>query len=344
MVGILLINLGTPEAPTPEAVRAYLKEFLWDPRVVEIPRLVWWPILNFLVLPRRSKASAARYEKIWTRDGSPLAIYTQKNAVLLRGYLGERLATPVVVDYAMRYGKPSISERIQALAGQGCERILLLPLYPQYAGSTTASALDAAAGALARLRPHPEARQVAEFHADPGYIEALAQSARDFWMKRGWPTVLVMSFHGVPRRTIERGEPYEKQCLETARLLAEALELAPAQYRVSFQSRFGAAKWLTPYTAQVLKELGRAGTECVDVICPGFICDCLETLEEIAIEGQALFLEAGGGDFRYIPCLNDSHEWLAALADLAERQMEGWVEPRPPTPRRGLTGIPGAHS
>ena len=324
-------------------MRAYLKEFLWDPRVVEIPRALWWPILTFFVLPRRSKVSAARYERIWTRDGSPLAIYTQKNALLLRGYLGERLATPVVVEYAMRYGKPSIRDRISALVGQGCERIVLVPLYPQYAGSTTGTALDAAASALARLRKHPEVRQVESFHDDAGYIAALRQSVLDFWMKRGRPSILVMSFHGVPRRTIERGDPYEKECLETARLLAEALALAPAQYRISFQSRFGAAKWLTPYTADVLTELGRAQTECVDVICPGFICDCLETLEEIAIEGKNLFLDAGGHEFRYIPCLDDRHEWIAALADLVERELGDWVERRPPTPRPGLHGIPGAH-
>jgi len=341
VVGVLLINLGTPQAPTPQAVRAYLKEFLSDPRVVELPRIVWWPILNLLVLPRRSKASAARYQQIWTRDGSPLAVYTQKNALLLHGYLGERLRTALVVDYAMRYGSPPISERIETLIAQGCERILLLPLYPQYAGSTTATAFDAASSALARTRKAPEIRRIADFHDDSGYIRALESSVRDFWMKRGRPSVLVMSFHGVPRRTVERGDPYERHCRATARLLAEALGLAPDAFRVTFQSRFGAAEWLKPYTAEVLTELGRAKTACVDVICPGFICDCLETLEEIAIEGKALFLAAGGREFRYIPCLNDRHEWIAALTDLAERHLREWVEPRPARP---APPYPGAHA
>jgi ferrochelatase len=344
-VAILLINLGTPDAPTPDAVRSYLKEFLSDPRVVEIPRVVWWPILNLIVLRTRPKASAARYEQIWTREGSPLRVYTERQTNLLQGYLGERFRTPIAVDYAMRYGRPSIAERLAALKARGCDRILLLPLYPQYSASTTATAFDAAFGALARLRDQPEIRTVRDFHDEPGYIAALEASVRDYW-RRGRPEVLVMSFHGVPRRAIERGDPYHAQCLTTAERLAAALGLAPSQYRATFQSRFGRAEWLQPYTAAVLAELGREKRASVDVVCPGFVCDCLETLEEIAIEGRAIFTAAGGGELRYIPALNDRHEWIRALTDIAVRNIAGWVEPPQASPEaenrsfRGLsTGL-----
>lgn len=330
--GILLVNLGTPEAPTPQAVRAYLREFLSDPRVVEIPRLLWWPILNLFVLTTRPKASAARYAQVWTREGSPLKVYTARQAALLRGYLGERSKAPLVVDYAMRYGKPSIGEKLDLLKAQGCDRILLVPLYPQYSGSTSASALDAVYAALARMRNQPAIRTVRDFHDDAGYVAALEHSVREYWQKHGRPDMLVMSFHGVPRRTADLGDPYERQCRTTARLLAQALGLDEHQYRLAFQSRFGRAEWLKPYTAQVLTELGRGKTGRVDVLCPGFIADCLETLEEIAIEAKALYLEAGGRELRYIPCLNDRHEWIRALTDIAARNMLGWIggpaEPR----------------
>jgi ferrochelatase len=323
--GVLLINLGTPEAPTPEATRTYLREFLADPRVVEIPRALWWPILHFVILPRRPKVSAARYAQIWTSDGSPLRYHTEQQAKLLKGYLGERVRTPLVIDYAMRYGKPSIAEKIEALKAQGCTEILLLPLYPQYAASTTATAFDAAYAALAKMRDQPALRTVRDFHDDPGYIEALAAGVRDFWSKRGRPETLLMSFHGIPERSVRQGDPYETQCQRTAALLAEALNLTLDKYLVTFQSRFGRARWLQPYTAEVLRELGRKKTETLDVICPGFTGDCLETLEEIAIEGKSLFLQAGGKDFRYIPCLNERHEWLDALCNLTVRQLAGWL-------------------
>jgi ferrochelatase len=326
-VGVLLINLGTPEAPTPEAVRTYLKEFLSDPRVVEIPRALWWPILNFFILPTRPKASAARYAKVWTRDGSPLKVYTERQTTLLQGYLGERLRASLTIDYAMRYGRPSIRERLAALKDRGCERILILPLYPQYAASTTATALDKVLETVAGMRDQPAIRTVRDFHDDPGYIAALAASVRDCWMKRGEPEMLVMSFHGIPRRSTDLGDPYHAQCLATGRLLAAALGLAESRYRIAFQSRFGRAEWLKPYTAEVLAELGRAGAAPVDVICPGFVADCLETLEEIAIEGRQIYAEAGGRELRYIPCLNDRHEWIAALTDLTARNLLGWIEP-----------------
>jgi ferrochelatase len=332
-VGVLLVNLGTPDAPTPEAVRRYLKEFLSDPRVVEIPRAIWWPILNLFVLRKRPRESAARYQQIWLREGSPLRVYTERQTNLVQGYLGDRLKAPLAIDYAMRYGTPSIPDKLGALAARGCERILLLPLYPQYSASTTATAFDAAYGALSKARNQPALRGVRDFHDEPGYIEALAASIRDHWMKRGRPEVLVMSFHGVPQRTVELGDPYSDQCRTTGRLVAEALGLAESQYRITFQSRFGRAEWLKPYTAEVLAELGRRKAGPVDVVCPGFVCDCLETLEEIAIEGRDIYTRAGGRDFRYIPCLNDRHEWIAALTDIAARNLLGWVEPPPPDPR-----------
>ena len=323
--GVLLINLGTPEAPTPKAVRRYLKQFLSDRRVVEIPRVVWLPILYLFVLTRRPKKSAARYAQIWTPEGSPLKVYTERQTVLLRGYLGDRLRAPLLVDYAMRYGAPSIPEKLDAMKADGCERILLFPLYPQYSSSTTATAFDEAFRALSRMRNQPEVRTVRHFHDDAGYIRALEASVRDYWGKRGRTDVLVMSFHGVPRRTLELGDPYHCECQKTGRLLAEALGLQPAQCRVTFQSRFGPAEWLKPYTTVVLAELGRQKLAHVDVICPGFTADCLETLEEIAIEGKAIFASAGGGELRYIPCLNDRHEWIAALTDLVERNLQDWM-------------------
>jgi protoporphyrin/coproporphyrin ferrochelatase len=322
---VLLVNLGSPDAPTPPAVRAYLKQFLSDPRVVEIPRFVWWPILYLFVLTTRPKASAKRYGQIWAPEGSPLKVYTERQATLLRGYLGERLRAPVEVDYAMRYGKPPIAEKLKALKEQGCDRILLLPLYPQYSASTTATAFDEAFRTLSRMRNQPEIRTVREFHDDPGYIRALAHTIREYWAKHGRPEILVMSFHGVPRRTVTLGDPYESQCKRTGHLLAEALGLSQEQYRITFQSRFGRAEWLQPYTADVLTDLGRRKTERVDVVCPGFTADCLETLEEIALEVRGLFVTAGGREFRYIPCLNDQHEWIAALADLTERHLAGWL-------------------
>jgi ferrochelatase len=289
--------------------------------------VLWWPILYLFVLTRRPKVSAARYRQIWTREGSPLRVYTERQALLVQGYLGERLRVPFVVDYAMRYGSPSISEKLGALTARGCDRILLVPLYPQYSASTTATAFDAAFRALARMRNQPEVRTVRHFHDDPGYIAALEQSVRDHWTKRARAQVLVMSFHGIPRRSVDQGDPYYDECQKTGRLLAEALALAPEEYRVTFQSRFGRAEWLKPYTSEVLTALGRGGVGRVDVICPGFVADCLETLEEIAIEGKGLFLDAGGREFHYVPCLNDAHPWIAALTALVERNLAGWTAP-----------------
>lgn len=288
----MLVNLGTPVAPTPEAVRAYLAEFLSDPRVVELPRWLWLPVLHGLVLRRRPAQSAAKYAKIWTPEGSPLAVHTARQARLLRE------ATGLAVEYAMRYGEPTVASALRNLPG----KVRVVPLYPQYARSTTESVRDVIAG---------DVEFVEQFHDHPAYIAALAALVTEL------PDVLVMSFHGLPQRAVDRGDPYREQCLRTARLLASALGLDESRYRVTFQSRFGPAKWLQPYTAAVLAELGAARTERVHVLCPGFVSDCLETLEEIAIEGRDVFLAAGGGEFRALPCLNESPRWIEALAAIA---------------------------
>ena len=324
-VGVLLINLGTPEAPTAQALRPYLKEFLWDRRVVEIPWPVWWLILNGIILNTRPKKSAEKYASIWRPEGSPLKHFTERQSRLLAEELGRRLAAPPLVDYAMRYGKPSVAEKIQAMKAQGVDRLLVLPLYPQYAASSSGSALDAVWQTLIHTRNPPEVRALRHFHDHPGYIAALRQSIEAYWAEHGRPDVLVMSFHGVPRRSLDLGDPYHCECHKTGRLLAESLELAASQYRITFQSRFGRAEWLQPYTDKTLEALGREKTWRVDIVCPGFVADCLETLEEIALEGKATFLNAGGGEFRHIPALNDRPFWIAALADLAQAELTGWI-------------------
>ncbi len=326
--GVLLINLGTPDAPTAAAVKPYLREFLGDPRVVEIPRALWWLILNGIILNTRPKKSAEKYAQIWTKEGSPLLVHTQRQARMLKGYLGELLGNAApVVEFAMRYGSPSVASALEKLKQQNCGRILILPLYPQYAASSTATALDAVFDALRKMRNLPEIRTVRSFHDHPGYIAALAQSVHDDWMRNGRPDKLVMSFHGVPRYTLDKGDPYHCECQKTGRLLAEALGLKPDQYRISFQSRFGRAEWLKPYTTATLEELGKQGVNRVDVICPGFVGDCLETLEEIALEGKASFLGAGGKEFRYIPCLNERDDWILALSDIVSTNLQGWMAP-----------------
>ncbi len=323
--GILLINLGTPDAPTPRAVRSYLKEFLGDPRVVEIPRLLWWPVLNGIILNTRPRRSAAKYASIWLPEGSPLRVHTERQAALLQGYLGQRTPALFAVEYAMRYGTPSIPEVLGKLKEQNCQRILIVPLYPQYAASTTATANDVVFSTLQQMRNTPALRTIRNFHDHPGYIKALASNINAYWMKNGRPEKLLMSFHGLPRYTLERGDPYHCECQKTGRLLARELGLQPAQYAISFQSRFGKAKWLQPYTTATLKEWGRQGLKRVDVVCPGFVTDCLETLEEIAQEGKEDFLQAGGGEYHYIPCLNDHHDWMRALTDIVMDNLHGWL-------------------
>lgn len=320
---VLLVNLGTPDAPTASAVRRYLKQFLSDPRVVEISRAIWAPILHGIILPFRSGKSAAKYASIWGADGSPLKVHTEKQTTLLRGYLGER-GHQVQVAYAMRYGAPSVPHVLQQLQEQGCTRILVVPAYPQYAGSTTASVFDAVFAHYAGQRNVPELRLVKHYHDHESYIEALKRSVLTHWEAYGRPDKLVMSFHGVPRRTLELGDPYHCECYKTARLLATQLGLTAEQYVVTFQSRFGKAEWLQPYTAPTLKQLAQQGVRRVDVMCPGFVSDCLETLEEIDMEVRQDFLDAGGREFHYIPCLNESAAWIHALADVAEEHLLGW--------------------
>jgi ferrochelatase len=320
---VLLCNLGTPDAPTPAAVRRYLAEFLSDRRVVEIPRLLWLMILHGVILRTRPAKSARKYASIWTPEGSPLKVWTEKQAKLLRGYLGQRGHT-VTVHYAMRYGSPSIASVMDELKAQGATRVLVLPLYPQYSATTTASVGDAVYAWAQQARHVPELRFVNRYHDDAGYIAALAKRVEDHWMSHGRPDKLLLSFHGVPRRTLALGDPYHCECLKTARLLGERLALGKDDMVVTFQSRLGRAEWLQPYTEPTLIALAQQGVKRVDVLCPGFTSDCLETLEEIDQEGRAAFLKAGGAEFNYLPCLDDQHEWIAALAGVAIRHLQGW--------------------
>jgi ferrochelatase len=320
---VLLCNLGTPDAPTAPALRRYLAEFLGDHRVVEIPRLLWLLILHGIILRVRPRKSARKYAGIWTPEGSPLRAWTEKQARLLQGYLGER-GHRVAVRHAMRYGQPSIASVLDELKQGGAQQVLVLPLYPQYSGTTTASVCDAVYRWGQGIRTLPELRFVNRYPDDAGYIAALAQRIRHHWQVNGRAEKLVLSFHGVPERTLMLGDPYHCECLKTARLLDEALKLEAGQLVVTFQSRFGKAKWLQPYTEPTLVALARQGVKRVDVACPGFTSDCLETLEEIDMEARAAFLGAGGEQFHYVPCLNDQPEWMAALSALAIRHLQGW--------------------
>ena len=331
--GVLVVNLGTPESPTAPAVRHYLAEFLADPRVVEIPRALWLPILHGIILRTRPAKSAAKYASIWRPEGSPLAVWTARQAVMLQGYLGER-GVNVVVRHAMRYGQPGVAQELDELKRAGCTRILVLPMYPQYSGTTTASVMDAVHAWALTQRHLPELRWVKQHHDEPAYIEALAQRVLDHWQREGRGDHLLLSFHGVPQRTLELGDPYHCQCLKTARLLRERLGLPPEAVSLSFQSRFGRAKWLEPSTDATLKSLAKKGVKHLQVFCPGFSADCLETLEEIALEGRQTFLAAGGQRYEAIACLNDHPAWIRALVDITRRHLQGWPveaadQPRP---------------
>lgn len=320
---VVLANLGTPDAPTAAAVRVYLKQFLSDPRVVEIPRLIWWIILNGIILPFRSRQSAEKYASIWTEQGSPLKVHTERQAASLQSILSAR-GHDVRVTMAMRYGNPAMPAMLDQLKAEGCDRILVLPAYPQYSGTTTASIFDTVFSHYVHVRNAPELRLIKHYHDDNGYIQSLAATVRAHWEQHGRPDKLVMSFHGVPKRTLLLGDPYHCECYKTARLLGEALGLSKDDYLVTFQSRFGKAEWLQPYTAPTLQALGQQGVGRVDVMCPGFVGDCLETLEEIAMEAKEDFLHAGGKEFHYIPCLNELPQWIEAMADLVEKHMGGW--------------------
>ena len=332
---VLLCNLGTPDAPTPAALRRYLGEFLSDHRVVEIPKALWWLILHGIILRIRPAKSAQKYASVWInegeRTGSPLKVWSQYQAQMLQGALDAQ-GHKVHVRLAMRYANPSIASQMEALKAEGFTRILILPMYPQYSGTTTASVFDAVYTWAARVRRIPELRFVNHYHDDAGYITALSQSIANYWQQHGKPDKLVMSFHSVPERTLHLGDPYHCECIKTARLLAETLGLTKDEWQLTFQSRFGKAKWLEPYTEPTLIAMAQAGVKRVDVVCPGFTVDCLETLEEIAMEAKEAFLHAGleaaadtqGRVFHYIPCLNDSPVWAQSLCRIALQHLSGW--------------------
>jgi protoporphyrin/coproporphyrin ferrochelatase len=324
-VGILLTNLGTPDAPTSKALRPYLKQFLMDKRVVEIPSFIWWFILNWIILLVRPKKSAEKYAQVWTKEGSPLLVNASKQALLLRGYLAQRINSPFVIELGMSYGNPSIETAIEKLKAEHCNKILVFPLYPQYAASSTAASLDAVWKTLLKLRNVPAIRTIKHYHDHPQYIKALTKSINDYWMINGKPEMLIMSFHGVPKFHLMKGDAYHCECHKTARLLAESLGLNGNQYQVAFQSRFGKQEWLKPYLATTLESFGKSKTKRLDVVCPGFSSDCLETLEEIAMEGKVIFQSNGGGEYHYIPALNENDGWIHAMADIALENLGGWV-------------------
>ncbi len=325
--GVILVNLGTPAAPDAPAIRRFLKEFLSDPRVVELPRPLWWLILNGVILNVRPRKIREKYAAVWMAEGSPLMVYSRRQHAALTQVLRER-GLNVEVALGMRYGEPSLQGAIEALRARGCERILVLPLYPQYAASTTATVLDKVAAYLATLRSQPEMRFVQRYGQDAGYIAALAQRVQRYWAEHGRAERLLMSFHGLPKASIALGDPYHAECLATAERLRLALGLASEDVSVTFQSRFGAAEWLQPYTEPTVKALAGQGVRTLDVVCPGFAVDCLETLEEIAQEVAEAFVEAGGERLRYIPALNDDAVWIEALVDLTERNLLGWLPTR----------------
>lgn len=323
--GILLANLGTPDAPTTAAVRRFLKEFLSDPRVVEYPRLLWWLILNGVILRVRPSRSAAAYREIWTDDGSPLLLHSRSLAAGIRERLEQRAPGEYSVELGMTYGKPSIASAIDKLRLAGARRLLVLPFYPQYSGTTTASVFDAVTRKLQKIRWVPETRFVNQYHDEPGYIHALATSIREYWQQHGRGDHLLLSFHGVPRYTLDKGDPYHCHCQKTGRLVAEELGLTEDQWTLSFQSRVGREEWLRPYTDETVVELAHKGVQRLDVACPGFSTDCLETLEEIAMQNAEFFTDAGGKALHYIPALNARDDHIDFLATLIGRHTSGWT-------------------
>jgi ferrochelatase len=326
-IGVLLLNLGTPEATDYWSMRRYLKEFLSDRRVIETPRLLWWPLLNLVILSTRPGRKGRDYASIWNkeRNEGPLKTLTRSQAEKLAARLaplGERLS----VDWAMRYGKPSTRARIEALKSQGCDRLLVVPLYPQYCAATTATACDKVFEALRRMRWQPTLRVAAPWHEDPLYVEALAASVRAHLAELDFkPDILIASFHGIPREYLEKGDPYPCFCWKTGRLLREALSLPQEQFLVTFQSRFGPAEWMKPYTIDTMRELPRRGVRKVAVIAPGFTSDCLETLEELDVENRKAFMEAGGERFTYVPCLNDGEAGMRVIESVVRRELSGWA-------------------
>lgn len=323
--GVLLVNLGTPDAPTASALRTYLREFLSDRRVVEAPRAIWWPILYGIILPFRSPRSAAAYRRVWTENGSPLLVTSRSLNDSLEREL-RRISPQISTLLAMTYGQPSIDKAIDRLRHENIQRLLVLPLYPQYSATTTASVFDRVTESLKRLRWLPETRFVNDYHADTGWLDAIAGSIRDFRTRQGKAEKLVFSFHGIPKRNLLAGDPYYCQCQASARRIAERLELDESEWLLTFQSRLGRAEWLKPYTDQTLKQLAADGVRRVQVVCPGFAVDCLETLDEIANENREEFIHAGGESLEYIPCLNDSDAHAKVLAGVCRHHGQGWPE------------------
>lgn len=326
VLGILLTNLGTPAKPTTRALRKYLREFLSDPRVIEVPKAAWWFILNGIILNTRPRKSAKLYAKIWTDEGSPLLRISCKQQQALQTALENRLPGPVKVALAMRYGEPSIKNGLEELRQAGARRLLVLPLYPQYSAATNASTFDAVSSVLQHWRWLPDFRFISHYHDEPGYIQALAQRIRAHWDNEGRADRMIFSFHGIPKHYFLAGDPYHCECHATARLLAEELGLQEGQWQVSFQSRFGPREWLQPYTDELLASLPGEGVRSVQVVCPGFSADCLETLEEMNIQNRNIFMQAGGDRFTYVPALNDQPAHIEFLADLVCKHAQGWPE------------------
>lgn len=324
-IGILIVNLGTPTAPNVRAVRAYLREFLTDPRLVELPRPLWWLILHGLILPFRPARSARAYQRVWTPAGSPLLVISKLQLQALRTILTENYSDQVQIELGMRYGVPSITDAIANLQHAGVQKLLVLPLYPQYSATTTGSVFDAVTSILQRWRVIPELRFIRSYHTNPLYINALVKSVHQYWDIHGRPDQLLMSFHGIPKSYTQAGDPYYWQCKQTAELLATALKLDHKCWQMTFQSRLGSAEWLTPYTDQQLQSLAQHGTRKVQIICPGFATDCLETLDEIAVENREYFLHAGGTEYGYIPALNATSEHITTLAIIIKQHLCGWT-------------------
>jgi len=324
-IGVLLCNLGTPDAADAPALRRYLREFLWDKRVVDFPRPLWWLILNFAIVPLRSPKSAALYQKIWTADGSPLLVIARQQQQALQAVLDAALPERFHVELAMRYGNPSMPSGLQALQDAGCKQVIVLPLYPQYSSSSTASTFDAVADWLKTGRDMPALRFVRDYHDDDAYITALAASIREDFDTHGVPDKLLLSFHGIPKRFHATGDPYPDECRSTAALLAEKLGLADDKWQLTFQSRFGREEWLQPYTDKTLEKLPSEGVKNIAIACPGFAADCLESLQEIDEENRAVFIAGGGEQFRYIPALNQRPDHIQALAGVLKKACAGWI-------------------
>jgi ferrochelatase len=322
--GILLTNLGTPDEPTPPSLRTYLKQFLSDGRVIETPKAIWWFILNGIVLRTRPAKSAKAYQSVWTDDGSPLLLYTKKQKNLIKQQL-EKKYPKLIFDIGMRYGNPSIAEGLNNLRNQNCDRIIVLPLYPQYCAATTGSTFDAVALELQQWRWVPSLRFIGSYYDQPLYIQALKNSIEEFWRKNDKPKKLLFSYHGIPKKYLDKGDPYHCFCRKTTRLVAESMNLPEGNYMTTFQSRFGPAEWLQPYTDKTIESLAKEGIDDIHVISPAFSSDCLETIEELNEENREIFIENGGKKFGYIPCLNDREDHILLLTSLLENELHGWV-------------------